>query len=242
MATAYQSAEDALNLARSLVNDAYIAGGYILTDAAIATFPQLNQAYVWLQDELINNGIETFVREAVLTPLGADTSTDPNTLVSLTDNGYFDGVTQNAAPQLPVDLLVPLRLWERQTGTTQNFVEMRPSNDGIPNSTPQGRFRLWEWRTDGIYMRGCNQTNDLKIRYDARLPELKVGTDPILIRGSYHILANLLAAQYANSRGSALAANFSAAADSMIVQMCIRSSRKNQRGMHRKRPYRQCVW
>lgn len=215
-----------------------MAAGYILTDAAIATLPMLNQAYIWLQDELINNGVETNVKEAVLTPLGAATSTDPNTLVSLNDNGYFDGTNQNAAPQLPVDLLVPLRLWERQTGSAQNFTEMNLSNDGLPNSSPQSKFRIWEWRGDTIFMRGSTQTNDVKIRYDARFPAITQNTDPLLVRGAYHILANLLAAQYANSRGSALAANFSAAADSQIAQMCIRNSRRNQRGSHRKKPYR----
>ncbi len=239
MATAYSAAEDALTLARAIVNDAYIAAGYILTDAAIATIPMLNQAYIWLQEELTNNGVETFVNEVILTPLGATASTDPAIRVYLDDNGYFDGTNQNASPQLPVDMVSkPLRLSERQTGSNQTFTDMNFSNDGIPASLPQSKFRIWGWWSDKVYLRGSTQTNDVRVRYNKRLPAITIGTDPILIRGAYHILANLLAAQYANSRGSALAGNFSAAADSQIAQMATKNSRANQRASHRKRPYR----
>lgn len=87
--TAYDQAEDALNLARSLAND---AAGAVFSDAVLLPF--LNSAYRALQRELAESGVSVLVSQAdVDLPL---TNGVTNTIIS-------DVTT----PQLPTDLLAP---------------------------------------------------------------------------------------------------------------------------------------
>ena len=56
--TAYSQAEDALNLARALVND---AAGTVFTDTLL--MPLLNSAYRGLQRELAENGVSVLAEQ-----------------------------------------------------------------------------------------------------------------------------------------------------------------------------------
>jgi hypothetical protein len=56
LTTAYAQAEDALTLARALVND---TAGVVFTDALL--MPLLNSAYRGLQRELAENGVSVLV-------------------------------------------------------------------------------------------------------------------------------------------------------------------------------------
>lgn len=206
---------------------------------AFFSYQYLNSAFRYLQNELTVNGIETWVSEVILTGLGATAIVDPSTQVSLTDAGYFDGTILNAAPQLPVDMVGPLRLWERMTGQTAAvFVPMKQANDGLPQITQTARFQIFEWRQDGIYMPGAMQSNDLRIRYNRIMQEVVYDTDPIPIRNSKDALAYLTAWEYAITSGdSMIAETLMTAAKSFIDQICTLSGRRNQRGSHRRAGY-----
>ena len=56
--TAYSQAEDALNLARALVND---SAGVVFTDTLL--MPLLNSAYRGLQRELAENGVSVLAEQ-----------------------------------------------------------------------------------------------------------------------------------------------------------------------------------
>ena len=56
--TAYSQAEDALNLARALVND---TAGAVFTDTLL--MPLLNSAYRGLQRELAENGVSVLAEQ-----------------------------------------------------------------------------------------------------------------------------------------------------------------------------------
>jgi len=99
-------------------------------------------------------------------------------------------------------MIVPLRLWERQNGTTEDFVQMDPVNDGLPSSSQTSRLRLWDWRGDSIYMPGAIQVNDLRLRYAAYLADLVNGASPVMLLRSKNALAYFTAAQFAAARGS----------------------------------------
>lgn len=236
--TAYNTAEYVLNLTRSILNDAAqnIAGN-LLADTQPYTFVYLNSAYQFLQDELVNNGVETFKKETVLASVTPVANTDPATQVFIYDQGYNDGGTTHATPALPSDLIVPIRLWERQSGTNSYFVEMQRANDGLP-SVAKGSFNVyWEWRTDGIYMPGSLSTEDIRMSYLAYLPDLTDGTSPIQIRRATNALAYLTAAEFALARGSAAAESLREIGIQMIEQMATRTARAKQRGSHRRRPF-----
>jgi hypothetical protein len=235
--SAYGTAEGVLNAARALVGDARIAAGDVLTDSAPIAFRYLNTAYHHVQFELAVNGIETFIKEAILLNVPAVATEDASVQVVINDTGTNNGTQSFQSPQLPTDLLVPLRLWERQNGSSESFIPMNQPKDGLRSALQTNRLMVWEWRYDGIYLVGSLQANDLRLRYEAVLNDLVATTDPVLIRGAQNVLAFLVAEQFSTARGSPVAASFGQAAQRALEQMFLRASRRQQRTPHRRRPY-----
>src|SRR5579884_3898437 len=138
--SAYNTAGQITALVRSLLNDAQ---GNLFTDAVL--LPYVNSAYRKVQRALGNAGAGGFLSDDVLLVVPAVTAPDSSLQVSITD--------ATAPPnQLPSDLLVPLKLWERPNGSSDDFVEMSDltGHGGLP-SQPQGmNLQYWEWRADGI--------------------------------------------------------------------------------------------
>src|SRR5580700_6844758 len=143
--SAYNTAGQITSLVRSLLND---AAGNLFTDGVL--LPYANSAYRKVQRALANVQSGTFLSDDVLLVVAAVTATDPSLQVAITD--------ATAPPnQLPTDLLVPLKLWERASGSSDDFVEMTDltNHGGLP-SQPQGEcLDVWEWRTDGVYFIGA---------------------------------------------------------------------------------------
>lgn len=230
--TAYGTVEGALNLARALVNDMIVSSsGEILTDTAPFTFPLLNDAADYVQKELMNRGMNTFVKETILAsvlPIAVSPA-DPGAQVNISDSGYFDGVANHASPVVPFDLIVPQFLWERQTGTQELWVPMQQVLDGLPAVVQNARLGIWEWREDAIFMPGATQSEDVRLRYESETLSFQTTTDVILIRGINSAFANRLAYKFLLSRGSPIAATFSAEADKCILQLATAYSRQKQR-------------
>ena len=97
--TAYSQAEDALTLARALMND---SSGAVFTDALL--MPLLNSAYRGLQRELAENGVSVLGEQQDL-----DLEPDPSSGVTNME------ISDTSSPQLPSDCLMPQMLWERAT-------------------------------------------------------------------------------------------------------------------------------
>src|ERR1700761_6687657 len=109
---AYNTAGQITTLVRSLLNDSQ---GNLFTDTVL--LPYANSAYRKLQRALGNAGGGGFIQDDVLLVVTAVTEADPSLQVSITD--------ATAPPnQLPTDLLVPLKLWERANLSSDEFVEM----------------------------------------------------------------------------------------------------------------------
>lgn len=218
--TAYDQAEDALNLARSLAND---AAGAVFSDAVLLPF--LNSAYRALQRELAESGVSVLVSQAdVDLPL---TNGVTNTIIS-------DVTT----PQLPTDLLAPHQLLEQTTGSSDIFTPMEKITGGLPNFQPGARLRMWEWREDAIQLVGATQETTVRIRYEKSLPAIVLGTDPLQIRSSIDPLAYAVAAMAARSRGAqALAADMFALAENAVEKLIERYVRPEQFKGRRRKPY-----
>ncbi|HEV2305976.1 MAG TPA: hypothetical protein VGR93_10685 [Candidatus Acidoferrales bacterium] len=218
--TAYDQAEDSLNLARSLAND---AAGAVFSDAVLLPF--LNSAYRALQRELAESGVSVLVSQAdVDLPL---TNGVTNTIIS-------DVTT----PQLPTDLLAPHQLLEQTTGSSDIFTPMEKITGGLPNFQPGARLRMWEWREDAIQLVGATQETTVRIRYEKSLPAIVLGTDPLQIRSSIDPLAYAVAAMAARSRGAqALAADMFALAENAAEKLIERYVRPEQFKGRRRKPY-----
>jgi hypothetical protein len=220
MSSAYGQAEDALGLARSLMND---AAGVVFTDAIL--FPFLNSSYRALQRELAENGVSVLAEMQDL-DLPVTTGITPTTL------------DDTSSPQLPTDLLVPHSLWEQATGSDDLLMPMEKITGGLPNLQPSSYLRIWEWISDGINFVGATQPITVRIRYEKALPVLVVNTDPIQIRSATDAVGYGAAALAARSRGAReLAADLAGAAEQIIQQLIERYVRPEQHKGRRRAPY-----
>jgi hypothetical protein len=177
-----------MNLVRALVNDSQAGAtgtpgeGQVFTDnPAISPFTQpfLNSSIRELYRELRNVGQPTLLKDNVivsgLTPVNSVANglggPNPAVQVYLGFGGYFDGLSINADLKLPGDMIYPERVWERQTGSNDIFVPMTQPTFGLPSVYQASRLSMWEWRNDNIWMLGSIQTNDVRLRYWATLPQ-----------------------------------------------------------------------
>jgi hypothetical protein len=223
--TAYAQAEDALALARALVND---TSASVFTDALL--LPLLNSAYRGLQRELAENGVSVLAEQQ-------DISMLVNGMTGITPTELSDV----SSPQLPTDCLMPHMLWERATANTADvFVPMEKftSGGGMLNLQPSSYLRLWEWREDKINLIGATQGITVRLRYEKILPQLTLGTDPVQIRSASDPLGYATAALAARSRGArALAADLLGAAQAATEKLIQRYIRPEQIKGRRRKPY-----
>ncbi|HXQ25946.1 MAG TPA: hypothetical protein VN822_06030 [Candidatus Acidoferrales bacterium] len=223
--TAYSQAEDALNLARALVND---TAGVVFTDALL--MPLLNSAYRGLQRELAENGVSVLAEQQ-------DLQLDPDPASGVTPTEISD----TSSPQLPTDCLAPHMLWERATAnTTDVFIPMEKFTSGgaMLNLQPSTYLRLWEWREDKISLIGATQSITVRIRYEKILPLLTLGTDPVQIRAATDPLGFATAALAARSRGArALAQDLLGTAQMAVENLIERYVRPEQTKGRRRMPY-----
>jgi len=223
--TAYSQAEDALTLARALVND---TSGAVFTDTLL--MPLLNSAYRGLQRELAENGVSVLMEQQ-------DLELDQNVSSGVTNTEISDV----SSPQLPTDCWMPHVLWERATANTGDvFVPMEKftSGGGMLNLQPSSYLRLWEWREDKINLIGATQSVTVRVRYEKVLPSLTIGTDPVQIRSATDALGYATAALAARSRGArALAVDLLGAAQTAIENLINRYIRPEQTTGRRRKPY-----
>ncbi len=223
--TAYSQAEDALTLARALVND---SAGAVFTDTLLMPF--LNSAYRGLQRELAENGVSVLAEQQDL-----ELDSDPVSGITPTE------ISDTSIPQLPTDCLAPHMLWERAAANTGDvFVPMEKFTSGgsMLNLQPSTYLRLWEWREDKVNLIGATQSITVRIRYEKVLPLLTLGTDPIQIRSATDPLAFATAALAARSRGArALAQDLLGAAQMATENLIERYVRPEQTKGRRRMPY-----
>jgi hypothetical protein len=225
--SAYNSAGQITSLVRSLLNDAQ---GNLFTDTIL--LPYANSAYRKVQRALGNAGGGGFIQDDVLLVVTAVAETDSSLQVSITD--------ATAPPnQLPTDLLVPLKIWERPNGSTDDFLEMVDvsQHGGLPSRMQDDTLSLWEWRADGIYFLGATQDTQIRLRYAKAYPDFTDSTSPVLIRNAQEAIAYATAALAGWARGSPLAEKWDDAAADAIEDLVSAAVRREQQSARRRRPF-----
>jgi hypothetical protein len=225
--TAYNTAGQITSLVRSLLND---AAGNLFTDSVL--LPYVNAAYRKAQRALANVQSGSFLTDDILLVVTAVTEVDPSAQVSITD--------ATAPPnQLPTDLIVPVKLWERANGSSDAFIEMTDltDHDGLPSQPQSLTLDYWEWRADGIYFTGATQDTQIRLRYQQAYPDLCDSTSPVLIRQSQEALAYAAAAMAGAARGAPQAERWDAAAADALEDLLIRAAQREQQTGRRRRPY-----
>jgi hypothetical protein len=187
----YPTLDAILNLVRALANDSFAGNtgtpgeGQVLTDlyqASTSYNPQVlnafNSAIREMYRKLRNVKAKALIRDNyILTalppvngPLGASMP-DPTVQTYLTFAYYFDGSVQQTAFTLPTDLLMPLRMWERQSGVTDPLVPMTEATNGLDASDQTDELREWEWREGRINFHGALIARDVRLKYLCFLPQ-----------------------------------------------------------------------
>ena len=225
--SAYNTAGQITSLVRSLLNDAQ---GNLFTDAVL--LPYANSAYRKVQRALGNTGAGGFLSDDTLLVVAAVPAPDASLQVSLTD--------ATAPPnQLPTDLLVPMKLWERANGSSDDFAEMvdLTRHGGLPSRTQDTVLSVWEWRADGIYFLGATRDTQIRLRYLKAYPDLTDATSPVLVRNSQEALAYATAALAGWARGSPLAEKWDEAASDALEDLISQAVRREQQSSRRRRPF-----
>lgn len=225
--SAYNTAGQITALVRSLLNDAQ---GNLFTDAAL--LPYANSAYRKVQRALGNSGAGGFLSDDVLLIVPAVAAPDASLQVSISD--------ASAPPnQLPTDLLVPLKLWERPAGSSDDFMEMvdLSRHGGLPSRPQDLALSVWEWRADGIYFIGATQDTQIRLRYVKAYPDLIDATSPVLVRNAQEAIAYATAALAGWARGSPLSEKWDAAASDALEDLVSAAVRREQQSAHRRRPF-----
>lgn len=201
--------------------------GAVFTDPVLAAY--VNSAYRAVRRALSMAGMPNFVTDDQLFVITAIGAVDPSANVPFTDA---------SSPQLPVDLLEPVGIFERLNGSSDDFtpLENLTSHGGLP-SVPQGAtLGFWEWRTDGIYFRGATNTQQIRLRYKRLLTDIVDGTSQILIPDAQDCIAFMAAAEAALARGSPLAKKWSAAGEDGLEKLIGAATRNQQNSIFRRKP------
>lgn len=246
------------NLVRALINDsqAGINGvpgeGQIFTDdPSISPFvqPFLNSGIRALYRELRNVGDPALVFDnyiiSGITPINGPQglgTPDPSVQVYIGQDGYFDGSTINSTLALPNNMLYLERVWARQTGTNNAFVELPQVQFGIDSQPQQPTLTQFEWRNYKIWMAGSTQTNDVRLRYWGSLPTfysstLNFASTFVPIIDCTDALAYKIATMYARMLGSPGLPDLSSEAKEQMFQLKNAVTRRTQALEYTRSPY-----
>lgn len=227
--SAYNSCAQITSLIRSLLND--VPANWA-TDTVL--LPYLNSSYRTLQRKIANAGGDGFITDDTLLILPAVPALQQGT-------GTQAVINDGTAPpgQLPSNLLVPLKLWERPNLSTQEFVLMTDltNKGGLPSRLQGTSLGFFEWRTDGIYFIGATQDTQIRMRYQSAFPDLVGPNDVILIRFAQEALAYMAAGLAGMARGSPLAQSMEQLAVDAQEDVILANVRANQRQGVRRRAY-----
>jgi hypothetical protein len=150
-------------------------------------------------------------------------------------------ITDATAPpnQLPPDLLVPVKLWERANSSSDDFMEMTDltDHDGLPSEPQSQQLNYWEWRADGLYFLGATKDTQIRLRYQKSYPDLVDATSPVLIRQAQEALAYAAAAMAGVARGAPQAERWDAAAADALEDLIARATQREQQTGRRRRPF-----
>lgn len=228
--SAYNSAAQVTALIRPLVND---QPGNWATDTIL--LPYLNSIYRTIQRKIAAAGGGGFIADNIELVVAAVAAAlqDPSTQVVLND--------ATAAPnQLPSNLLVPLKIWERPNLSKIDFVEMTDLtlHGGLPSRIQTQALQDWEWRGDGIYFVGATQDTQIRLRFRAAFPDLTGPTDVILVRGAQECLAYGAAGLVGLARGSPFADKMEGLFSDCVEDVIQENVQSQQYAPVRRRPFR----
>ena len=248
-----------MDLVRSLVNDTQPGAtgtpgeGQIFTNnPAISPFTQpfLNSSIRELYRELRNVGDPVLIKDNIIitglpvvnSPTEGLGNPDPTVQTYLSTSGYFDGVQLWPNFQLPGDLLYPVQLWERATGTVDNFQPMQQVQGGLPGQQQSTVLGKWEFRNGNLNFEGATTSRDVRIRYYCSLPQffsqtLDFSSTYVPVPDCTDAVAYMTAVKYARMLGSPGLADLLAESKNQMFQLKNATTRRAQGIDYHRQPF-----
>lgn len=230
----YTTISQIIEMARMRANDMSLSiDGELLANDQPYLNSMVNAAWKWLQGRAATAGVETYIKEAMITGIPAAYTWGNQLFITWMGCGEVGGIEQDA-PALPPDLIMPLSIWSRTSNWPMQL--MAQAADGLP---VQATAHVYDWRTDGMYFYGYqNQPTDLRIRYSAAFPDMIIEKDtPVPMLYAEDCFAARIVFEFANARGGSQAATMASLADTAFETFSQRTSRKNQRRSLRRQSY-----
>lgn len=230
----YTPISTVIELARVRANDAGLSiDGELLADGQPYLSRMVNGAWKWLQARAATAGVETYIREAIITGVPYASEWGNQMFMNWEGCGEVGGGEQDS-PALPADLIMPLSVWVQTSNYP--YCEMQQASDGLPVCP---RPDVYDWRMDGMYFYGYqNAVTNLRIRYSAAFQDFDLEQDPpIPMLYAEDCLAWRIVFEFANARGGTQAASVAQMAEDAFQTLAQRTSRKNQRRSLRRQPY-----
>lgn len=85
-----------------------------------------------------------------------------------------------STPPLPTDMVVPLRLWERIAGATNQWQPMLEVKDHLPpNASASDKRVWWEWREGALHFLAASGLTDIRIHGYSRLDNVNMPLDVV---------------------------------------------------------------
>lgn len=261
--TNYPTLETIANLTRSIVGDdkAGATGtpgeGQILTDTSVTLQNFMNSAIRDMYRDTRIMGQPTLIKDNYLvlnlppvnSVLGVG-AVNPAVQVDLTFSGYFDGLEMQSVwdgagnVTLPSDMILPLEMWERQSGTNNPFGQMRQSSGSLSPRDQTTCLGEWEWRTDGIWMNGATQQRDIRLRYICSYADLVSSsidwtTTYVPVMDCQECVADKIAVRYASRLGGDALTDAQVAAGRSLLKLKQQLTRDRQKISYVTPPYGQ---
>lgn len=137
--------------------------------------------------------------------------------------GRAAGVSPVSPNPYPADLIRPIEIVEREYidhPALHYYVRMSQSEGVVESRALTDELQGWEWKYDEIVVIGALLDREIKIEYDAELPDV-TGTDELLVPDGGDAITNLATAYALRSRGGqdALAESYENRAQQSIAAL-----------------------
>jgi hypothetical protein len=180
----YDTVDSVLNLVRTKMLDTIGSlAGDILTDAQPFMQEYSNAGWRELQFFVATLGYSRLKRPFIGQAYPIVDETDPSTWTSLSWTQFVNASGGVFAPPtvdvLPQDMILPLRVGERITGSQSRFIPMQMAKDALPEPRKGPYNGWWIWENDMLYMPGSIYSMDLRMELAIYLPDfLTTGVSP----------------------------------------------------------------
>jgi hypothetical protein len=204
---------DVMERTRAVLNDIAID---LYTDETL--LPYLKIANDDLSDELVDNG-STVTKEVTA------------------DINLPQGDKQLL---LPPDMIVPIELFEKDSGQDDSYYRFCHQRDFLPNGLPATELRLWTWQEQNIRFNGSILDKVVRVRYHRLILEIVGQNSPVELTHalnylSYHTAA-LAAEHIGQNRSKAI--DLESVATVKLNKLLKKEVKQNQARPVRRRPFR----